>query len=134
MQNTVQNCPACGRSVTFVATPDGHNHCPECGAPMPPPLPRPRINWFLFLGCLLTPAVLSALGALGKSDGLAIGSVVFGSLVAGVICGVLMGRRFGSNPGARVGLGMLFTCVFGAVSFVLGFFGCMAGGFTMNFH
>lgn len=102
--------------------------------PTTPPLPRPRINWFLLVGCLLVPAVLSATGALSNSAGVAIGSVVFGSLVAGIVCGVLMGRRFGQNTGARVGLGIVFTLVFGAVSLVLGFFGCMAGGFNMNFH
>lgn len=102
--------------------------------PIPPPVSRPRLNWFLFFGCLLAPALFSALGALGKSEGVAIGSVVFGSLVAGIVCGVMMGRRFGNNPGARVGLGIAFTCVFGVVSFVLGFFGCMIGGFNLNVH
>ncbi len=100
----------------------------------PPPLPRPNINWFLFFGCLLAPALVSALGALGKSEGLAVGSVVFGSIVTGIVCGVMMGRRFGKNTGARIGLGIAFAFVFGTVSIVLGFCGCMAGGFKMDFR
>lgn len=134
MQSPSVACPACGRIVELAATPDGRGQCPQCGALLPPPVPRPRINWFLLVGCLLAPAVLSSFGALGKSDGLAVGGVVFGALGAGIVCGVLMGRRFGSNTGARVGLGIVFTCVFGAVSFVLGFFGCMAAGFNLNVH
>ena len=134
MQSPSVACPACGHVLESAATPDGCGQCPQCGALLPPPVPRPRLNGLLFLGALLAPAVFSALGALAKSEGLALGSVVFGALVAGIVCGVLMGRRFGSNTGARVGLGIVFTCVFGAVSFVLGFFGCMAAGFNLNIH
>lgn len=95
---------------------------------------KPRINWFVFLLVLLAPALLSALGAQIKSDGLAVGGVLVGSLVTGIICGVLMGRRFGRTTGSRTALGIIFTFVFGAVSLLLGFFGCSLGGFNLKIH
>jgi hypothetical protein len=95
---------------------------------------RSRINWFVFLLVLLAPALLSAIGAQIKSDGLAVGGVFAGSPVAGIFCGVLMGRRFGRTTGSRIVLGIVFTIVFGAVSFVLSCFGCSLGGFNLKIH
>jgi amino acid transporter len=127
-------CPGCGQSVEFVTTPEGRRHCPQCGAPFAELIARSRINWFVFLLVLLAPALLAALGAQIKSDDLAVGGVFAGSPVAGIFCGVLMGRRFGRTTGSRIVLGIVFTIVFGAVSFVLSCFGCSLGGFNLKIH
>lgn len=133
MSQTLTKCAGCGREVEFVATADGLN-CPNCGAPFSDLSRRPRLPWVIFFLVLFAPALCSLLGVRLKSDGLAVGSVVFGSIVSGIICGTLLGRRLGRTTGSRFGLGIVFVCVFGAVSFVLGFFGCMVGGFNLNIH
>lgn len=115
-------------------TPEGRRQCPQCGTLQLAARPRPPLNWFLFLFVLLAPALLAAFGARIKSDGLAVGGCFVGALVAGIVCGVLMGRFAGTTTASRVVLGVVFTAVFGAVSMVLGFFGCSLGGFNLNIH
>src|SRR5262249_52156546 len=95
------NCPYC-QSVL----PDGQaGVCPSCGrelkAPPPigvaPALAPVRINWLLFFAVLLAPPLLSLVVARGGRDteGLAIGTALLGGGVAGLICGVWLGRCLG---------------------------------------
>ena len=104
--------------------------------PRPPtaPLKPVRINWIIFFLALFAPALFAVLGAKIKSDGLVMGSTLFGSLVAGLVCGVWMGLGFGRTPVWRLALGVVFTFVFGVVSLVLACFGCSLGGFNLNIH
>lgn len=134
MQSHSSTCAACGQNVEFVTTPEDRQQCPQCGAPHLKTPPRPRFNWFLFLFVLLAPALLSALGARIRSDGLAVGGCFIGALVAGILCGVLLGRHVGRATASRIVWGIVFTVVFGAASLVLGFFGCSLGGFNLNIH
>lgn len=126
-------CPGCGQVVEFVSTPEGFS-CPQCGSPPPATTSAPKLNWLLFLGVLLAPAVAALLGAMGKFEGLAVGSPLVGGGLAGIVCGVLLGRHVGRTSGARLWLGILFVAVFAVVSFMLSFFGCLLGGFQMNMH
>lgn len=112
---------------------------PDPSPTTPPSVPvpfdsKPRINWFLFLLVLLAPALFTVLGARSKSDGLAIGSALFGSLAAGIVCGVWVGLRFGRTTVWRFALGIVFTFVLGVLSLVLACFGCSLGGFNLNIH
>lgn len=135
------NCPHCQRELPEHY---GGACCPVCGqnlsaqlsqtfsaAPLLPPVP---VNWWIFFAVLLTPAVLALLGSLQKIDGLAVASPLIGGPIAGIICGILLARRIGRTTSGRIGLGFLFVALMGFLSFVLGFTGCMVGGFTMNFH
>lgn len=126
-------CPGCGQEVEFVSTPDGLN-CPRCGSPPPAITSSARINWLIFFAVLLAPAVVALLGAMVKSEELAVGSPLVGGGLAGIICGIMLGRSVGRTSAARVLLGILFVGVFGCVSFILSFFGCLLGGFQMNMH
>ena len=126
-------CPGCGQELEFVSTPDGLN-CPQCGS-LPPALESSsKINWLIFFAVLLAPTVFALLGAMGKIEGLAVGSPLVGGGLAGIICGIMLGRRVGRTSAARVWLGILFVGLFGCVSFILSFFGCLMGGFQMNMH
>ncbi|NOS70924.1 MAG: hypothetical protein HOP33_13460 [Verrucomicrobia bacterium] len=126
-------CPGCGQEVEFVSTPDGLN-CPQCGSPPPAAESSTKINWLVFFAVLLAPTVVALLGAMGKIEPLAVGSPLVGGGLAGIVCGIMLGRRVGRTSAARVLLGILFIGVFGCVSFILSFFGCLLGGFQMNMH
>ncbi len=126
-------CPGCGQDVEFVSTRDGLK-CPQCGCPPPALESSTKINWLIFFAVLLAPAVVALLGAMGKIEPLAVGSPLVGGGLAGIICGIMLGRRVGRTSAARVLLGILFVGVFGCVSFILSFFGCLMGGFQMNMH
>lgn len=91
-----------------------------------------KINWLIFSALLLTPAMLALVGALGKIDGLAVGSPLVGGGIAGLLCGIQLAQRVGRTSATRLGLGFLFVGVFGCLSCFLGFFGCVLGGFTAN--
>lgn len=127
-------CPGCGQEVEFICNPEGQDSCPHCGGPPPAAAPSPKFNWLIFLGVLLAPAMLTLAGAAGKIEGLAVGTPLVGGAIAGLFCGIYLARRVGRTSAARLWLGFLFVGVFGCVSFSLGFFGCMLGGFQMNIH
>ena len=126
-------CPGCGQEVVFVQTGNSAN-CPHCGGPPPALESSTKINWLIFFAVLLAPAVVALLGAMGKVEPLAVGSPLVGGGLAGIVCGIMLGRRVGRTSAARVLLGILFVGVFGCVSFILSFFGCLLGGFQMNMH
>ena len=109
----------------------------ESNPSQPPPLTpseRPKINWIIFFIVLLAPALLTLCAAKAGVEGAAVGCPLIGGGIAGIVCGIMLGRRLGRTQGAKVGLGILFTAVFGFLSFALGFVGCMVGGFQMNFR
>ena len=110
-------------------------------APEPPttiePAPRPpRVNWLLFLACLLGPAALTCLAVLldQSSNSPAPGVSIFGGALGGVGCGVLLGRRFGRTTGLKILLGVIFAVVCGIASIAIATVGCMASGYQLNLH
>lgn len=125
-------CPGCGEQVQFVYHPEGQDSCPNCGGPPPTQPPSGKFNWLLFLGVLLAPAMLSLGGAIGKIDGLAVGTPLVGGAIAGLLCGIYLARRVGRTSASRLWLGFLFVGVFACVSFMLSFFGCLLGGYQLR--
>ena len=135
------NCPHCQKEL-----PEGHGalECPFCkqmlsanatvSSSTHPSLPPARVNWWIFFAILLAPALLALVGSLLKLDDMSVGSPLIGGPIAGIICGILLARRFGRTVGVRVGLGFLFVALMGFLSFALGFTGCMVGGYTFNVH
>lgn len=126
-------CAACGHTVA-PARDAGQPHCPQCGAPLPPALPKTNLKWWWLVIALLVPPVVTLLCALGKMEGPAVLVPLVGGGGAGIFCGVMLGRHVGRTSGTRLLLGVVFTGLFGLASFILSFCGCLAGGFAMNLH
>ena len=90
--------------------------------------PPTKFNWLLFITVLFAPAVLTLIGELAKERQLAVVAALLGSLAAGVFCGIHLARHVGRSSAAEFWLGWLFVGVFGCVSLILSFYGCMVGG------
>jgi len=93
----------------------------------------PRSQWILILALLLGPAILALFAAMAKLDILATASPLLGGGIGGIYCGTLLARRLGKTTSAKVLLGILFSGVFGCCIVGVGFFGCMLGGFHLDF-
>ena len=126
------HCVTCGAELL-----PGSLSCAACGQPVPPPLPgeakqsRRARHWIVPL-VLLLPAGLCA--ATAKLEGLPILLALAGSVVSAV-----GGAFWAAGWKARMGSWWIVPCAliglaFGAVSLVLCFFGCDAGGFKLNIH
>ena len=97
------------------------------------PEPARRLNWVLFCTALFLPTLVTVLSA-RAFEGFAIGTALFGGVLSGIVCGVLLGRRVGHTQTARIFLSILFVGVMSVVCVTMNCFGCAAGGFKMNFH
>lgn len=102
------------------------------------PLVAPvKIHWFIFFSVLLAPALLTLLVSfLGRSQANEpISSLIafFGGIAAGIACGIMLALRLGKTVSGRLGIGLLFSCIFVVICVTLNFFGCMAGGFQFGF-
>jgi hypothetical protein len=87
-----------------------------------------KVNWPLVFALLLGPAVLALVGALLDVDALAVACPFGGSLISGLIFGVIMARRFGKGVLARVLLGICCAAIFGCLTLGLACVGCALGG------
>jgi uncharacterized membrane protein len=120
-------CPRCQKEM-----PDDQKgkRCPFCGSP------ATRVNWWLFLGALLLPPVLTLLSAvmmrLILSDPMAGGVSLIvglvGSVVVGIFCSVTLVRGLTGNKGSRVAGLILFAPIMILVCLTLCLFGCAFGG------
>lgn len=133
-------CPRCHKDVEFVLD-GGRKTCPACGAEFaletsgaaPAPFRTYLRGWFLFLGCMLLPALATWLTAVlgrgqgGRSMEAAVFVGIAGSVLAGVVGGIWAGRRLTANPGLRLLLGLLLMLPLGIACFVLCFLGCALG-------
>ncbi|MSU57497.1 MAG: hypothetical protein EXS35_04835 [Pedosphaera sp.] len=127
----MNHCPACKKEITPGAG-DESQSCPHCGFALVARDQQRPLNGWIFFPLLLAPPVIGLLGALARIEALAIGGPVFGGGLAGIVCGIMLARRVGRMPGMQVALAFLFVPLLGFVSFILGFFGCMLGGFQIN--
>jgi hypothetical protein len=105
---------------------------PELIPPGAPP--SKKLNWWLFCTALFTPTLLTILAnLLGATRGDTAPSVAFiGGGLSGIICGVLLGRRIGSNSASRFVLGVVFAIMVGAACIVMNCFGCLAAGYNFT--
>lgn len=134
------NCPSCQRPL-----PDGQSAaCPSCGKPLlnapgavvSPALPPAQLNWLIFFAVLFAPPLLALLAARGgrPAEGMAAGIALVGGGLAGIACGVLLGRRLSRTAGMRIVLGLIFAAVLSVVCVGMSCVGCLAGGFRLNFQ
>src|SRR5215467_8036642 len=104
---------------------------PETSHPEPPK--AAKVNWLLVFALLLGPAVLALVGALLNLDTLAVACPFGGSIISGLIFGVIMARRFGKAILARVLLGICCAAIFGCLTLALACAGCaLGGGFKLD--
>jgi hypothetical protein len=139
------NCPYCQKVLPekYSAT-----YCPYCGEAIAieekvPKINNPsvatiRIRWPIFFGVLLAPALVTLLTSfLGRdqaNEPMSAFIAFFGGIAAGIACGVMLAFRVGKTVSNRIGLGILFSCVFAVICITLNFFGCMAGGYQLRFN
>ena len=99
----------------------------------PPPVPPTRsLHWPWFTLALLLPPILTfATARAGSTDFPMICPFVGGGL-AGLVCGILLGRKVGKTSSSVAGLSILFTIVFGGLSFALCFGGCLMGNYKLD--
>lgn len=105
--------------------------------PAPPPVPAPPyFNWLLFLAVMLSPVVLTMLTVrLGDKSGDAAPAVAFfGGGAAGIVCGILLGRRLGKTMPLKVLLSLVFTFVMAVVCIGMSCGGCLVSEYQLNFH
>ena len=106
--------------------------------PNPPgePARRPRLNWILLIALLLAPAILTCLSVLldKTSNGPAPAVGMITGAIGGVACGIVLGCYVGRSAGAKVILSFLFATVCGIASISIAAFGCLATGYSLNFH
>lgn len=60
--------------------------------------------------------------------------VMIGGSAGGIICGVLLGKRFGKSVETRIVLGLVLSAIMVVVCVTMSCFGCLAGGYQLNFH
>ena len=111
--------------------------------PLPPSLPddapgrrpaRPPFPAVLFYAALLGPPILTFLAVLSRNDGLTIGVALIGSGLGGLVCGAMLGQRVAQTTAGKVLFSILFVCLFCGAILTMSFFGCAAGGYSMNFR
>ena len=106
--------------------------------PPNPPIPqfaRRKINWPMFFAVMLAPAVVTIVAILlgAKQGDTAPTIAVLGSVGSGIICGTMLGRRFGGTGGTKILLGIVFAFVMGAACVAMSCFGCLTSGYKLNF-
>ncbi len=104
---------------------------------MPNPLTStPRFNWPVFCCVLLSPPLLTILAVrfLSKSSDAPLYLVLLGGGIAGIISGVILGRRVGKTPAARAVFAILLALVMIVVCISMSCFGCLVGGYHLNIH
>jgi drug/metabolite transporter (DMT)-like permease len=99
-----------------------------------PQIPRAKINWLIFFAAMFVPTVITILSVQTGSKDTPPIVALLGSGVSGIICGAMLGRRFGRTPETKIALGVVFILVMGAACIAMNCFGCLAGGYKMDFR
>ena len=134
------NCPHCSNPLPS----EGAIVCPSCGQALTasrddsaknasPPV---RLNWLVFFAVLLAPPLLTILAVQvgSNSNGLAVAIALLGGGLGGIISGAMLGRRLGKTTGTRMVLGLVFALALSVTCIGMSCFGCLAGGFKMDFR
>ena len=89
----------------------------------------------VFLALLLGPGVLTTLVALADMHrDAAPSAAVIAGVFGGMGCGILLGRRIGRNAAAQVMVGLALGGVCAIAAITLAMFGCLAGGYQLDFR
>jgi hypothetical protein len=123
-------CPFCGRDLPPMEAP-----ALESSPPLAPVIFRPRLFFSIFLAppLLTVLIVLLSFGSRDVQDGAAL-VALFGGGIAGITCGIMLGRRLGKSSATRVGFSLLLGPIMVVVCVGLSFFGCMVSGYQLSFH
>lgn len=102
-------------------------------APEPPPR---RLNWLLFALALFMPTVLTILITMtgGQKSDAAVAVALIGGGLSGIICGGMLGWRFGKSTTNQIVLGIVLGGVFVVACIGMNCLGCLAGGFKLDFR
>lgn len=116
------NCPACQKEL-----PENHSGrwCPFCSRKLPA-----RMRQGVFFAVLLTPAVITMLVAMlapRERDDVPVGMGLIGGATAGIICGVMLGRRLGKTGTGRLLIGIFASLFMAVVAIALCCGGCAIG-------
>ncbi len=82
---------------------------------------------------MLVPTIVTIISVPAKLKDLAPTIAVLGGGVSGIICGAMLGRQLGHTRHQRIVLGVVFAFVMGAVCIAMNCFGCLAGGYNLEF-
>lgn len=106
---------------------------PTTPPPEPAPqLPHAKINWLIFFAAMFVPTIITIISVQTKrQDSPPIVALVGGG-VSGIICGAMLGRRFGRTRELKIVLGIVFAFVMGAACIGMNCFGCLASGFKLD--
>ncbi len=99
----------------------------------PPSAPR-RFGWLLFLLVIFLPTIVTVLAVQMKSKDLAPAVAMLGGGFSGIFGGILLGLRMGRTPGSRVALSAVWVMVLSVACVTMNCFGCLASGYSLNFH
>lgn len=121
-------CPFCGMGITVEEKDSGITH---------PLLPPVRIHLGIFFGVLFAPALLTLLTSFltkgHANESMSPTIAIFGGVLAGIACGVMLSLHIGKTAPARLGFALLFSSLFAFFCVALSFFGCVAGGYRFDF-
>jgi hypothetical protein len=111
----------------------------------PSPLPSPdpviegsprKVNWLLFFAAMFLPTLLTVgmilLGA--KQGDTAPATAALGGGISGIVCGTMLGRRFGRTPRLKILLGIISALVMGVACVTMNCFGCIASGYKLHLN
>jgi len=93
-------------------------------------------SWRAFFVILFAPPILTALTTtfITRAGDAAPAVATCASAVAGILCGVMLGRRVGKTAYERIGFGILLTAIITVACITMSCFGCLASGYELSFH
>ncbi len=109
---------------------------PEINPPViepPPPPPSVPFRWGLFLAAIFLPTLLTILASAAGGKDLAPPVAFIGGGLSGIVGGIMVGRRFGNSDTGKIGMSLVFVIVFSVACVTMNCFGCLAGGYKMDF-
>jgi len=97
-------------------------------------MPRPRFHWLVFFAQLFIPTIATiAVVQLPWPDAAPF-IALFGGIGSGLIGGIMLGLWLGRSSATRLWLSMIFIVVLGVACIGMNCFGCLASGYSLNFH
>jgi amino acid transporter len=99
-----------------------------------PQLARAKTNWLVFFAAMFVPPIVTIISVQTKQQDPPPIVALLGGGVSGIICGAMLGRRFGRTRELKIVLGIVFAFVMGAACVVMNSFSCLASGYKLDFR